>query len=548
MKAAEKKRVPDKGRKKDIKKPLLISLGLLAALTVLVVYGLMYMKGNGWSTRAPKEATAFNITPQEVDLTVNLRDGSKLNITGEDVRFRIGFGDSVGEKESLLESTRLFAGQEQFIFPELGYIYDEDALEAKIREVTGKTPEEEDKPRDAYITCDSDGNMSIVPEHNGNTVNHEVLLIAIRNALINNESSIELASVPGAYAEPDVRADDEEIIARLADLNSFLALEESFKLTNGEVVLLGRDTLREWIDHSEETGAYFLSDSTLKDRCAEYIASLAEQDDYYSKTVKFKTTNYGVMDVQAKQSHGHHLDQPAMADALFEALKARQSTHHELIYADDDSIPTDLGGTYVEIDIRKQIVYMYEDNVCTLKGSCVTGLAYDPERLTPSGYYTVYMKDKDRTLKGQIDPATGKPSYESFVNYICFFYMGYGIHDASWRGGRFGENIYQYGGSHGCVNMSYNDAKYIYDHVKVGTPVVVVRDIELQAEEDAKIEAFVEKKKAEEEAKKKKEQEKKNTPTPKPTTAPTPAPTKAPTPVPATPTTAPETPPEQPAE
>ena len=40
---------------------------------------------------------------------------------------------------------------------------------------------------------------------------------------------------------------------------------------------------------------------------------------------------------------------------------------------------------------------------------------------------------------------------------------GIGLHDSTWRGGYFGGEIYKYNGSHGCINMSYDDAKYVYD-------------------------------------------------------------------------------------
>ena len=47
-----------------------------------------------------------------------------------------------------------------------------------------------------------------------------------------------------------------------------------------------------------------------------------------------------------------------------------------------------------------------------------------------------------------------------------------GLHDASWRT-EFGGDIYQWEGSHGCVNMPYEQALVIYSNIDVGTPVVV---------------------------------------------------------------------------
>lgn len=47
-----------------------------------------------------------------------------------------------------------------------------------------------------------------------------------------------------------------------------------------------------------------------------------------------------------------------------------------------------------------------------------------------------------------------------------------GIHDATWRT-EFGGNMYQWDGSHGCINVPYDKAAAIYANIEVGMPVVV---------------------------------------------------------------------------
>ena len=54
-------------------------------------------------------------------------------------------------------------------------------------------------------------------------------------------------------------------------------------------------------------------------------------------------------------------------------------------------------------------------------------------------------------------------------------FIGYkiGIHDASWRNGVFGGEIYKYNGSGACVNASEEAAQYLYYNTDVGTKVLV---------------------------------------------------------------------------
>ena len=49
---------------------------------------------------------------------------------------------------------------------------------------------------------------------------------------------------------------------------------------------------------------------------------------------------------------------------------------------------------------------------------------------------------------------------------------GEGFHDADWRYS-FGGDIYQYDGSHGCLNLPPSVAEIVFNNVEVHTPVVV---------------------------------------------------------------------------
>ena len=116
---------------------------------------------------------------------------------------------------------------------------------------------------------------------------------------------------------------------------------------------------------------------------------------------------------------------------------------------------------YVVVSIANQTLKYYEYDKLVLTSPVVTGI----NGKTPRGTFAVEDKETNIILKGA--------DYESFVSYWIGFYRGaFGFHDASWRSS-FGGNIYQYAGSHGCVNMPYSKVKQLYNMIDMGTPVYV---------------------------------------------------------------------------
>ena len=113
------------------------------------------------------------------------------------------------------------------------------------------------------------------------------------------------------------------------------------------------------------------------------------------------------------------------------------------------------------------------DGSVVLESDFVSGKESDPTRLTPSGTYYIYNKERNRVLRGTKQP-NGKYEYESPVSYWMPFNKGIGLHDASWRS-TFGRDIYINSGSHGCINLPTGFAGSLYSQIYVNLPVVVYR-------------------------------------------------------------------------
>lgn len=125
--------------------------------------------------------------------------------------------------------------------------------------------------------------------------------------------------------------------------------------------------------------------------------------------------------------------------------------------------PLSWGGTFIEVDISKQMLRYVRDYNIMFESLVVTGLP--PYMSTPAGTFSILSKSTNTVLVGA--------DYRTMVSYwMPFTYQGHGFHDANWQPW-FGGNRYITNGSHGCVNMAFGDAATLYSLISVGTTVII---------------------------------------------------------------------------
>ncbi len=124
----------------------------------------------------------------------------------------------------------------------------------------------------------------------------------------------------------------------------------------------------------------------------------------------------------------------------------------------------EIGNTYIEISIEKQHLWYYKDGAVTVECDIVTGLP-DGKRDTPTGVYYISERIPGKFLVGE--------TYRTWVNFwMRLTNSGVGLHDAIWQHA-FGGDLYYSKGSHGCINLSYDFAEYLYNVTYVGMPVII---------------------------------------------------------------------------
>lgn len=114
-------------------------------------------------------------------------------------------------------------------------------------------------------------------------------------------------------------------------------------------------------------------------------------------------------------------------------------------------------GRELVVDLSQQKAYAYEDGVLMHSATVSTGLPGTP---TVQGEYAIWHKIEEQTMSG---PGYYLPG----VKWVMYFYQGYGFHGTYWHN-NFGQPM-----SHGCVNMTDDDAKWFYDFASLDTPVWV---------------------------------------------------------------------------
>jgi lipoprotein-anchoring transpeptidase ErfK/SrfK len=119
--------------------------------------------------------------------------------------------------------------------------------------------------------------------------------------------------------------------------------------------------------------------------------------------------------------------------------------------------------TKIVVKLSDQTLTAYENKAEVYKFHCATGDSAHP---TPQGKWRIYRKHRKYRSK----------KYDAQMDYAMFFHGGYAIHMAYLvtahsflKSAGFG-----YFGSHGCVRLSEEDAKNLFEHTPYKTWVHVV--------------------------------------------------------------------------
>lgn len=328
--------------------------------------------------------------------------------------------------------------------------YDESLLRESLNKLSCLDSSKIMESRNASIVY-GDNNYTISREVYGNKINKDILYEHVVKAIQNGDATINLEEI-NCYQDPKVFADSSEVIYARDTLNKYVSSKITYSIAGLTQVLDG-SIIKDWLS-VDSNFQVTLDEAKVRN----YVDNLAST---YTDSLG---TNIKVSGGYDGNNHGWIVDTNEETKALIDNIKNGQSINKAPIYSQTSvaSYFSNVGDTYVEIDMSKQHLWYYKDGYLVIEGDVVTGNV-SAGNATPPGVYSLYYKQKDTVLTG--------PGYAAPVNFWMPFNRGIGLHDAGWRV-EFGGEIYKTGGSHGCVNLPYDVAKAIYDNISSGDTVI----------------------------------------------------------------------------
>ncbi len=116
---------------------------------------------------------------------------------------------------------------------------------------------------------------------------------------------------------------------------------------------------------------------------------------------------------------------------------------------------------WVDVNLTTQYLRAYEGQDVVFETYISSGL---PQYATVTGQFRIYYRLESQTMDGR---RLGFDYVTENVPYVQYFYGDFALHGAWWHN-NFGQQM-----SHGCVNLSVPDSKWLYEWADYGTLVNV---------------------------------------------------------------------------
>lgn len=315
---------------------------------------------------------------------------------------------------------------------------------------------------DAYVDLD-DPDFNIVKEVYGTKPDSDKFFDDLLECIETGQIIMEY-DTDNYLTTPEVKSDDPELLAYQEFCRKYLSQNITYEFGDEEYTLTARQLRKFYKDD--------LDGSIKKKAVTKFVKKLAAKYDTAGESITMKSFSGRKFKVNGG-TYGWIISTDGEKKQLIKDLKSLKDVSREPVYSQkgEGEYSHKVGDTYIDVDLKNQHVYYFENGENKFESDCVSGNVSQGHD-TPTGIYYINNMSRNVTLKGggKKDSST---YYESHVGYwMSFIGSSVGLHDASWRSS-FGGSIYKTAGSHGCVNLPTSKAPKLYKLISIGTPVVV---------------------------------------------------------------------------
>lgn len=455
--------------------------GLIITGVTLLGLGAAYLTGVGYYSNRFVANTTFgtvdisNLTlvKAQEKLESDLNDREVVLMENDQEVARIKMSDLKGEfnTESNLET--VYQSQDPSVW--VTSYFEEEAFEDVLTDQVAINPSnielvlseqgvsnaEREAAVNASINYSDDEGYFIEDGQIGTQLDFDKLGASIVNAVQSDDATVELEDV---YAEPTIDGESDVVTSVMETIEDFSDIQLTL-LVSGEELTIPKETIESWI--------YFDASNQLVvdyDLVYNFVSALNDEHATYNKDRQFMSTLQGEVTVPPGIL-GWGIDVEYETQAIIDDLYAGVDVTREpatFSSGGNGNSGDEIGGTYVEIDLTYQMMYLYVDGEMVLGTDIVSGQIGAE---TVPGANAVNEMLTDTKLRGYNQ--FRETEYATPVSYwIRFDNQAQGIHDASWQGA-YGGDVWTYAGSLGCINTPYWAVETIYNSVTYGTPVIV---------------------------------------------------------------------------
>ena len=459
------------------KKTMLILGGVFAFLFVLYIGIALHFadrflpgtKVNGIACSGKTVEETEKIIQEKVELyTLSLerKDNVTEEIKGSDIEIQY---NGIGAIKEVIENQNEYAWplalfQKKNVETNIDFDYNDKKLSQIIKRLECMQEENQVMPSSATPTY-QDGTFVIVEEIYGTAIDEKIFNKVIRNSIQKLEKKINLEEKK-CYILPTFTKDSKEVSAARDALNKCLEAKITYSL-DSIVVKLDSSMFLEWLSVDEEMNVV-----VSEDKVKEFVNSLGTKYNTKPRSQQMTTPTGKVVTVSGA-TKGRTVGVSAESEQLISEIKDGTVITRKPVISQEATPAGQYawGRTYVEVDLSIQHMWYIKNGSVIFETDVVTG---KPGMDTPSGVFEILTKKRNKTLTGNIVPETGKPEYQTPVDYWArVTWSGIGFHDATWQSA-FGGQRYKEGyGSHGCINMSLSAVAQFYNLISVGDPVVI---------------------------------------------------------------------------